>query len=180
MHAESHSTVREGLFVGLLGGAAVAAWWFLVDVLAGTPLATPNGLGQVFIEGERPPGPGPIDTSAVVAYAVVHFALFAVLGLALERLVHLVSERWELRMGLWIGIVVAAAGLIFGTYALSRYTGYALPLWATLGGAVVGIGTMLATTWSRHPLLRQSFRQVPLADEVETPPAPPASAPPRS
>jgi hypothetical protein len=180
MHAESHSTVREGLFVGLLGGAAVAGWWLLVDVLAGTPLATPNGLGQVFLEGDRLPGPGPVDTSAVVAYTIVHFALFAVLGLALERLVHLVSERWELRMGLWIGIVVAAAGLIFATYALSRYTGYALPLWATLGGAVVGIGAMLATTWSRHPLLRQSFRQVPLADEVETPPAPPASAPPRS
>jgi hypothetical protein len=178
MQAESHSTVREGLFVGLLGGGAVALWWLLVDVLAGAPLATPNGLGQIFIEGDRAPGAGPLEPGAIVAYTAVHFALFIVLGLALERLVHIVSERWELRMGLWIGIVVAAAGLVFATYALSRYTGYALPWWATVGGAVIGIATMLATAWSRHPLLRYSLRQVPLADEVETPPAPPASPPP--
>ena len=177
MHAESHSTVREGLFVGLLGGGAVALWWFLVDVVAGSPFATPNGLGQIFIEGDSPAAAA-LDPGAIAAYTVVHFALFVVLGLALERLVHLVSERWELRMGLWIGIVVAAAGLIFATYALSRFTGYALPWWATVGGAVVGVGTMLTTSWSRHPLLRRSLRQVPLADEVETPPAPPASPPP--
>ena len=177
MHAESHSTVREGLFVGLLGGAAVAAWWFVVDLLAGTPLATPNGLGQIFIEGDRPPGAGPLDTSAIVAYTVVHFVMFAVLGLALIRLVHLARAPLELRMGLWIAIVLVTAWLVFHTYALSRFTGYTLPWWATVGGALIGIGTMLAVTWSRHPALRRSLRQVPLADEVETPPAPPASPP---
>ena len=180
MHAESHSTLREGLLVGLLGGAAVAAWWLLVDALGGTPFATPNGLGQVFIEGDRVATNGSLDVSAIVAYTVVHFVMFAVLGLALIRVVHLASQHLELRMGVWIGIVLVTAWLVFHTYALSRYTGYVVPWWATVGGGLVGIGTMLAITWSRHPLLRQSFRQVPLADEVETPPAPPASAPPRS
>jgi hypothetical protein len=174
MHAETHSTVREGLLVGLLGGGAVALWWLVVDFAGGRPLATPNGLGQVFIEGERPSASPALDPGAIAAFTVVHFAMFAVLGLALIRLVHLATEHWELRMGLWIGIVLTTSWLTFHTYALARYTHYAIPWWATVGGALVGIGTMLGMAWARHPTLRQSLRQVPLADEVETPPAPPS------
>jgi hypothetical protein len=172
MHAENHSTVREGLAVGLLGGAAVALWWLVVDLLGGTPLATPSGLGQVFIAGERP-GSGVVPR-AIAAFALVHFAMFAVLGLVLIRMVHLVSQHWEYRMGLWIAIVLTAAWLIFHTYALARFTQYRMSLWATVGGALVGIGTMLSLAWVRHPTLRRSLRQVPLADEVESPPAPPS------
>lgn len=178
MH-ETHSTVREGLLVGLLGGGAVALWWLVVDLLGGRPLATPNGLGQIFIEGDRPAGPTPLDGSAIAAFTLVHFAMFAVLGLILIRLVHLVIRHWELRMGLWIGIVLTTAWLGLHTYALARYTQSAVPWWATVGGALVGIGTMLAVAWARHPGLRHSLRQVPLADEVESPPAPPSGPPPR-
>jgi hypothetical protein len=180
MHAETHSTVREGLFVGLLGGGAVAVWWLVVDLLGGRPLSTPNALGQVFTEGSRPTGAAGLDAGAIAAYALVHFAMFAVLGLILVRLVHLVTQYWELRMGLWIAVVLTTAWLAFHTYALARYTLYAVPWWATVGGALVGVGTMLGVTWSRHPTLRRSLRQVPLADEVETPPAPPAGTPPRT
>jgi hypothetical protein len=180
MHAETHSTVREGLLVGLLGGGAVAVWWLIVDLLGGTPLATPNGLGQVFIEGSRTTGPDTLHPGAIAAFTAVHFAMFAVLGLVLVRLVHLVTHHWELRMGLWIGIVLTTAWLAFHTYALARYTRYPIPWWGTIGGALVGIGTMLGIAWSRHPILRRSFRQVPLADEVESPPAPPPTTPPRT
>src|SRR5687767_2514623 len=122
MHAETHSTVREGLLIGLLGGGAVALWWLVVDLLGGTPLATPNALGQIFVQGQRPTDPTALDAGAIAAFTVVHFAMFAVLGLVLVRLVHLVTERWELRMGLWIGIVLTTAWLAFHTYALARYT----------------------------------------------------------
>jgi hypothetical protein len=180
MHAQTHSVGREGLVVGLLGGGAVALWWLVVDLLGGRPLATPNALGQVFIEGDRPTAATAVDPGAIAAFSVLHFAMFVVLGLVLVRLVHLASRHWELRMGLWIGIVLTTAWLVFHTYALAHYTRYALPWWATVGGAVVGVGTMLGIAWSRHPGLRRSLRQVPLADEVETPPAPPAGPPPRS
>ncbi len=83
-------------------------------------------------------------------------------------------------MGLWIAVVLATAWLVFHTYALARFTRSALPWWATVGGAIVGVATILGVTWSRHPALRRSLRQVPLADEVETPPAPPPSPPPRT
>jgi hypothetical protein len=180
MHAESHSTVREGLFVGLLGGAAVALWWFVVDLLGGAPLATPNALGQVFIEGDRPTASGALDAGSIVAFTLVHFAMFGVLGIVLVRLVHLVSEHWELRMGLWIAIVLTTAWLAFHTYALARYSRYAVPWWALVGGSLIGIATMHTLAWTRHPALRRSFREAPLADEVESPPASPGGSPPRS
>ncbi len=180
MDGQTHSTVREGLLVGLLGGGAVALWYVIVDLLAGAPLATPNGLGQVVLEGGRSAATGPLEPTAIVAYTIVHFAMFAVLGLVLVRLVHLVSQHWDLRMGLWIAIVLTTAWLVFHTFALAQYARYAIPWWATVGGALVGVVTMLAVTWSRHPGLRRSLRQVPLADEVETPPAPPAGPPPRT
>jgi hypothetical protein len=180
MHAETHGTVREGLLVGLLAGGAVLLWWLVVDLLSGAPLATPSALGEVLLGGDRPTGHVPLDLSAVGVYAVAHFTMFAVLGLVLIRLVHLVTEHLELRMGLWIAIVLTAVWLILHTYVLARYTRHGIPLWGMVGAAVVGIGTMLAVTWARHPALRRSLRRVPLADEVETPPAPPATPPPRT
>jgi hypothetical protein len=173
MHAETHAPVREGLLVGLLGGAAVALWWVLVDLLQGAPFATPNAFGQLFIEGDRPLAEGNVEVGPILAYLLAHFAMFAVLGIVLIRLVHLATERLELRMGLWIAVVLTTAWLAFHSYALATFTRYALPWWATVGGALVGIGTMLLLAWRRHPALRRSLGTVPLADEVESPPAPP-------
>ena len=139
MHAETHATVREGLLVGLLGGGAVLLWWLVVDLLSGAPLATPSALGEVLLGGDRPTGDAALDMSAVGVYAIAHFTMFAVLGLVLIRLVHLVTEHLELRMGLWIAIVLTAAWLTLHTYVLARYTRHGIPLWGMVGAAVVGI-----------------------------------------
>jgi endonuclease/exonuclease/phosphatase (EEP) superfamily protein YafD len=79
-------------------------------------------------------------------------------------------------MGLWLGIVLTTAWLAFHSYALAIYTRHALPWWATAVGALVGVATMLALAWKRHPALRRSFGAVPLADEVESPPASPGGS----
>ena len=56
MHAQEHSTVREGLIAGLLGAALVATWYFVFDTAAGRPFHTPNVLGKVFFRGDLEPG----------------------------------------------------------------------------------------------------------------------------
>ena len=46
MRTQTHSIVREGLIAGFLGATAVAVWFFIVDMIGGRPLFTPNTLGE--------------------------------------------------------------------------------------------------------------------------------------
>ncbi|HET7600460.1 MAG TPA: hypothetical protein VFK09_09215 [Gemmatimonadales bacterium] len=178
MRADTHSTFREGVIVGLVGAIATAAWYFLVDVVAGAPFRMPNALGEVLLFGNRRPSPQDISAAAVLGYTVVHLIVFAVVGIVLTGLVHLVIRERSLRMGLWLALVLAFTWLIFHAYFLSVATGYRLPWWATIGGALAGTAGLVVPVWLRHPELRRSLSEVPLGDEVESPPAAPGSIPP--
>ena len=50
-------TVREGIWAGLLGAAAVAIWFLAYDAVAGLPLRTPALLGAALFHGLRDPAP---------------------------------------------------------------------------------------------------------------------------
>lgn len=174
MHAEEHSTFREGLVVGLIGAVIVAAWYFVIDVAAGRPFHTPNVLGKIFFRGDVNPGVRTIAPAVVASYTVLHLLMFSLAGMGLTLLAHLASRNLGLRMGVWIGLVVTwffFAGL---TFMLSTSTGERLPLWTVIVGSLLGVGAMGAYLWRRHPRLATSFQERPLGDEVEAPPHPPA------
>ena len=85
-----HSTVREGLVAGLLGGLLALGWYVVFDAVRGEPFQTPNVLGQVF--AARPEGGGipiQIQPIAVVEYLILHFVVFCLLGVALAKFMHL-------------------------------------------------------------------------------------------
>ncbi len=174
MHAQEHSTVREGLVAGLLGAVIVGAWYLVIDTAAGRPFHTPNALGGVFFRGDPTPGVREVVPGIVAGYAALHFILFAALGMALTLVVHLASRNLALRMGLWIGLVVAFCFLAGLAYMLTAATGERLSLWSVVGGALLGVATMGWYLWRRHPRLGSD---VPLGDEVKTPPH--APGPPR-
>lgn len=77
MHGSSRRSLVHGAAAGLLAGAAVALWFLVVDLLAGTPLATPEALGRAFL-GESAAG----GAARILAYTVLHFGGFALLGMA--------------------------------------------------------------------------------------------------
>jgi hypothetical protein len=170
MPAEEHSTVREGLVIGALGALLVALWYLVCDVAAGRPLHTFNVLGGVLLQGDVNPGVRALDPGAVLGFLFLHVVIFLLLGIGLTFLIHLAARNLALRMGVWIGLVVAFCFLLGLTFMLNVSTDDRLPLWEVLGGAVIGIGTMASLLWRRHPRLRGSFDRVPLGDEVRTPP----------
>jgi hypothetical protein len=45
--------VREAVVAGLLGAAAVAIWFLLLDLLRGQPFFTPAALGSALFDGAR-------------------------------------------------------------------------------------------------------------------------------
>jgi hypothetical protein len=173
MNGNEHSTWREGAVTGVIGAVIVAAWYLLLDTANGQPLHTPNVLGKIFFRGDLTPGVRRIVPQVVLGYTIGHFLIFALVGTALTKLTHLASRDNTLRMGVWLGLVVAF-GLFAGlTYMLGTATGDRLSPWAVVSGSLLGVLGMGGYLWRRHPKLVRSFDEVPLGDEVKPPPHPP-------
>jgi hypothetical protein len=169
MPAQEHSTIGEGISTGLLGAAIIALWYTLWDLLAGRPLYTLDALGRIFFAAEIPTAVGPPDMGAVFGFLVLLVVLCVLAGLGLTLLTHLASRNPALRMGVWLGLVIAFCYLLGLTHMLNLWTGGRLPLWEVIGGATLGVLTMAAVLWRRHPRLARSFEEAPLGDEVHTP-----------
>jgi uncharacterized membrane protein YgdD (TMEM256/DUF423 family) len=172
MQERQHRTFSEGLVTGLIGAIVVAVWYLVVDVGRGRPLYTPNVLGQVFIGRDTLPTEH-IVPQAVAEFSLLHLVVFAILGIGLVWLTHLASRNPSLRMGVWLGLVVGLVFFLGHLVMLSALTRQRLPWLTTLGGGVLGMGSMALYLWKRHPRLRGSFDQAPLGAEVKPPPHPP-------
>jgi hypothetical protein len=173
MHVHKHSTVREGTVTGAIGALIVAAWYFIVDTAGGQPFHTPNVLGRILFRGNLAPGIREIMPNVVLGYTVIHFMIFMLVGMGLTLLVHMATRNIALRMGVWIGLVVAF-GLFAGlTYMVGMATGDRLSPWSVVSGSLFGVLGMGGYLWRRHPRLVRSFHKAALGDEVKPPPHPP-------
>ncbi|MFL5402338.1 MAG: hypothetical protein ACJ8BF_05925 [Gemmatimonadales bacterium] len=171
MHQE-HSILREGLLTGLVGGLIVAVWFLVYDLGRGQLGYTPNVLGQVFIARDTMPAVRTVMPRAVIDYSILHFATFCVLGIGLTWLTHLASRNPSLRMGVWLGLVIAFGCFLGFLVMLHTATDQRFPWVSSVVGSSLGIGSMGWFLWRRHPHLRSTFRQVPLGSETEPPPHP--------
>jgi hypothetical protein len=172
MRVYRHSTVGEGTVTGLIGALIVAAWYFILDTAEGQPLHTPNVLGKIFFRGDFAPGLRQIMPPLVIGYTIVHVMTFVLAGMGLTLLVHMASRNIALRMGVWIGLVVAF-GLFAGlTYMVGVASGDRLSTWSVVSASLFGVLGMGGYLWRRHPRLGRSFHEAPLGDEVRPPPHP--------
>ena len=73
--------LREGIVAGLIGGAIVAVWFLVFDILAGAPLRTPALLGAAVFHALRDPGALQITASLVLRYTVLHGLAFIAFGI---------------------------------------------------------------------------------------------------
>jgi hypothetical protein len=172
MAQQEHSTLREGLVVGLVGGLIVAVWYFVVDLGSGNVLRTPSVLGQVFVGADTMPAVRRIVPEAVAQYFVLHFAIFLLLGIALVALAHMATRNPSLRMGVWLGLVVSFLFFLGFMFMLYSATAERFPWWPALIGSILGFGSVALLLWRRHPGLRRTFDEAPLGDEVKPPPHP--------
>jgi len=173
MDTQQHSTVREGAIAGVTGAVVVAVWYFLVDTVGGQPLHTPNVLGKILFGGHLSPAAHRIVPEVVVGYTVLHVVLFVLVGMALSLLARLASRNTSLRMGVWIGCLIAFGTFAGMTYALATASGERFSPWSVIIGSVLGALVMAWYLWRRHPRLAQSFHEAPLGSEAPPPPHPP-------
>jgi hypothetical protein len=140
----------EGILVGLAGAAAVAAWFFVLDLVAGTPFRTPALLGAVLFDGLRDPVALTITPAIVLKYTAVHGLAFLIFGWAIAGLFALAERDRHLLLGVFMlfccfEVAVLAAMMILGAWLLDT-----LQPWAILGGNLVAALVMLGLLFRDH------------------------------
>lgn len=162
MTRHRHNLLREGLIAGILGAAAVAAWFLIVDLVQGRPLATPSVLGQVILYGQTAPVVTPVPFGPAVAYTLLHVGAFVLFGIGVTELVHLAMGSPLARFGLMIVAVVFELFFFMITYVLFAGTLYLFPWWSVLAAntlALLAMGYYLAGS---HRSLGRLFAGEPL------------------
>lgn len=154
---------KRGAVAGLLGAAAVAMWFFVLDVVAGRPFQTPAALGSSLLFGISA-----IEISArvIIAYTVFHFVSFVLAGILFVW----ITERIERRPSF---MLLALLFLILGeALALANLATYAqwglgtLGVWSVTLANALAIGVMGWYIWKTHPALRHLSDDPPHAVRV--------------
>jgi hypothetical protein len=152
MRTDTHSIVREGVIAGFLGATAVAVWFFVVDLIAGHALFTPNVLGEglLSIFGRAPES----QAVNVIAYTLFHYAAFTLVGVIAVVLVHAGERTASVLAGSMILFVAIELGF-YGLVALLQETTLGKLAWyQILAGNLLAAGLMGTYLWRAHPALR--------------------------
>ena len=152
----------------------VAVWYLIVDTAGGQPFHTPNTAREDLLPRRSVSGAPRVVPEVVLGYTVVAFRPASPWWVWDSRCWRTSPRRnIALRMGMWIGMVVAF-GLFAGlTYMLGTATGRAA---LALDGRQrqparrAGHGGVPVAP---APPTRRSFDEAPLGDEVPAPPHPP-------
>jgi hypothetical protein len=154
-----HPLLVRGLITGLIGAAAVALWFLVLDIARGRPFFTPAALGSLFFLGASSPEAVRVDIGMIAAYTVLHVVTFAVVGVLVEWS----AVRIERVPGMWLMALltlIILEGLFIGTVGgLTSWVLGTLGVWAIGIANVAAVGAMAAWLWITHPRLRQSLQE---------------------
>ena len=150
---------QEGMIAGVLAAAAVAIWFFIVDLVNGRPLYTPTVLGTaLFRHGAGLGGADPVAVSPemVLMFTWVHGLVFAAAGGVAARLLGVAERNPNLGFGILMLFVVFQAGFTVVVLLVAQPVLQALTWSAILVANVLAAATMGLYLWLRHPNLRVS------------------------
>jgi len=140
----------EGGLVGLAGAAAVAIWFFLYDLAAGTPFRTPALLGAVLFDGLRDSAMLTITLGLVLKYTAVHGLVFLVFGMAAAGLFALAERDRHVLVGLFMLFCCFEVAAFLAMTVLGSWMFNTLSPWAILGGNLVAALVMLGILFRDH------------------------------
>lgn len=138
------AVLKEGLVAGLIGAAAVALWFLVLDFGTGEPLRTPLLLGtRLFGDGQPP-------MVTVALYSVAHGLAFSIFGVVAALLINGAESQPLLVLGLAIlftafEVFFFAAIVIAAKWMLDELTG-----WAIFLGNVLAATAMLWYFFTQH------------------------------
>jgi hypothetical protein len=161
MQPDRRRTLVHGAVAGILAGLVVAVWFLVLDLVRAEAFHTPAALASVIVGNQGAP-----TFRLVAMYTVLHFGVFALLGIGGAFLVRAIGVTPGLLMGAVFGLGVLGtvhygALLIAGTGALT-----VLPplhvLAANLLGGMVMMAYLHRATRAETPLGLGVLREHPL------------------
>ena len=159
--------LREGIIAGLIGAAAVALWFLVVDVIAGRPFFTPAMLGSAVFWGVHDPAQVAIEYSRIIGYTMIHVSAFVVVG----TIAAVLAAEVEAAPHTLYLVVVLFAIFEFGFYVTVAVL--AQPLLGSLAWWNVAMGNAIAAfgmgyyLWRAHPKIAATLKLHPLGGSEE-------------
>jgi hypothetical protein len=135
----------EGTIAGVIGATVVAAWFLIVDSIAGHALVTPAVLGASLFDVVGRGGERPLLTN-VAFYTVVHYAAFVVVGIVAANMVRVAARRPSLGMLFGVLFVVFELGFFAWTAVLAHSPVFRTIAWYQFGAA----NLLAALVMGRH------------------------------
>lgn len=143
--------VRNGIVAGLLGAGSVAAWFLVVDALAGRAFFTPAVLGSAVFLGLRDPATVAIGLQPVLLYTAVHILAFIIVGTAASFMFAAIEKDPGLTWLLIEFFIVFEIGF-YGAVALLFTPLLAELAWINVAvGNLIAAGVLGAYFWRLHP-----------------------------
>lgn len=136
-----------GTLAGLAAGAVVAVWFLAVDLATATALDTPARLASLWLS-EGYVGP---TARLVVTYTVLHFGVFAVIGLGTAWVLNAVGLEARLLAGAVVGVAIVNGVYYGGRLFLGLDLLNSLPMIHVLGANLAGGIVMM---WYLHGALK--------------------------
>ncbi|MDQ6737821.1 MAG: hypothetical protein M3Z30_08995 [Gemmatimonadota bacterium] len=158
MVVRDHNTIREGIYAGVLSGAAIAVWLFIVDVIERQAFFTPNVLGSGLLRFLGTPHMTDTVAMHVIIYTIFHFVAFSLIGIVFVWVTHQARRTPAILAGFLVFFVMAEGGF----YGLAAV----LSINSVLGGIawyqimvanILAAIVMFAFIWTRHPELKGQF-----------------------
>ncbi|HEY2375858.1 MAG TPA: hypothetical protein VGH98_07765 [Gemmatimonadaceae bacterium] len=128
------TTVVEGAVGGLLAGAVVAAWFFVLDLASGQAFHTPRVLAAAVLGHE----PTLATVRVVAVYTLLHLGVFAVLGIGAAWLMRVTGEAPRVLTGALFGVGALSATHYGGLLLLGVPVLTLLPPVQVLAASLVG------------------------------------------
>jgi hypothetical protein len=152
-----HNPIREGIIAGMVGAVAVAAWFFVLDVIQGRLLFTPAALGSGFLLGARGVNEVQITLTTVGGYTLVHIVAFIAVGILAAVLIHAAEKQPVVLLGAILVFVTLEVFFVGLMALIASWLMDALSWWTVAAANLIaglGMGVYLFRT---HPRLRREL-----------------------
>jgi hypothetical protein len=144
----------QGVVSGVLGAAAVALWFLVLDVARGRPFSTPTVLGTALFQRGADVAslaPLPVSLEMVVMFTWIHGLAFVVLGVLASRLLDVAARNASLGFGIVLLFVIFQFAFTVATMLFAAPLLQVLTWPAVLGANLLSASVMSLYLWRRGP-----------------------------